>query len=140
MSGGDNVKETTKSSVSITEEELKKYFELNKQKKEIEQEMNQLKKQLHQFLDHSFGKDQKGEIERGNYKAQRQVRSSTSYNDENTIQKLEELNLEDFIVKRPDIEKIEAAIKLGLVEEKAFEECKITKLTQAIVVKESVPK
>jgi hypothetical protein len=120
----------------VTEEELRKFYELNKQKKEIETELNQLKKQVHQFLDHSFGKEQKGEVQRGNYKAQRQIRSSTNYHDEHTVQKLEELNLGDFILKRPDIEKIEAAIKIGLVEEKAFEECRETKLTQAIVVKE----
>lgn len=122
---------------TITENELKRYFDLNKQKKEIEQEMNHLKKLFHQFLDHSFGKEQKGEILRGNYKAQRQIRSSVNYHDEETVQKLEELNLKEFILKRPDIEKIEAAVKVGLVDEKSFEDCKDTKFTQAIVVKES---
>lgn len=123
-------------SVSITEEELKKFYELNKQKKVIEQEMNRLKKHFHQFLDDLIGKEQKGEFQLGNYKVQRQIRSSTNYHEENTVLKLEELNLLEFIVKRPDTEKIEAAIKVGLIEETAFEECKETKLTQALVVKE----
>ncbi|MFD2043526.1 hypothetical protein ACFSTA_03965 [Ornithinibacillus salinisoli] len=128
--------------LSITEEEIKRYFELNKQKKDIEQEMNYLKKRFHELLDDSFGKEKKGEIQRGNYKVQRQIRSAIRYDDEHTIEKLEELNLNDFIeeVRRPDTEKLESAIKLGLVEEKEFADCKKSKLTQTIVVKETFSK
>ncbi|SET21148.1 hypothetical protein SAMN05216389_1071 [Oceanobacillus limi] len=127
---------------TITEEDIKRYYDLNNQKKDIEQEMRYLKKKFHEVLDDSFGKESKGEIQRGNYKVQRQIRSSIRYDDENTIQKLEDLNLNDFIVevRRPDTEKLESAINLGLVEEKDFSDCKKSKLTQTIVVKETYSK
>lgn len=123
----------------ITENELQRYHDLNRQKKEIEHEMNQMKKQFHAMLDDTFGKLQKGEIQYGGYKLQRQIRTSISYHDEDTVQKLENLNLGDFIVvkKRPDTEKLEAAIELGLVEEKEFSDCKRKKQTQTIVVRET---
>lgn len=124
---------------SITEEDIKRYYELNLQKKKIEQEMNYFKKKFHQHLDDTYGKENKGEIQRGNYKLQRQIRSSIRYDEENTVKKLEELNLNDFVmeVKQPDTEKLESAIKLGLVESKEFTDCKKTKTTQTIVVKET---
>lgn len=122
---------------SISEADLKRYFELTNQKKEIEREINILKKQFHDELDRSFGKQQKGEIQSGLYKVQRQIRQSVSYHPEKTLQKLEELNLGDFIevVKRPNTDKLEAAIKLGLVEGNEFENCTNTRTTQAIAVK-----
>lgn len=134
MIGGNEVQD----SFTITEKELKRYFYLNQQKREITQEINHLKKLFHQALDKTLGKNEKGEIECGRYKIQRQVRQSTSYRNEETVQMLIDLNLEDFIqvVRRPDKEKLEAAIKLGLVDKKDFEKFKQTKLTQAIIVKE----
>ncbi|WP_163970233.1 hypothetical protein [Oceanobacillus halotolerans] len=124
--------------VTITEKDIERYYELNKLQKEVKQEMNVLKKKFNEFLDDTVGKDQKGEIERGNLKVQRQIRSSTTYKDKPTVEKLEGLNLNEFIVveKRPDTDKLESAIKLGFVEEGAFEDCKQTKVTKAIVVKE----
>lgn len=124
----------------LTTDMLKRYFELNNQKKKIDNELKLLKNNLHDILDESIGKEQKGELQRGDYKVQRQIRSSISYIDENTVEKLEELNLNDCIVhvKRPDTDKLEAAIKLGLVEESEFEGCKKTKVTQALVVKELI--
>ncbi|WP_106496420.1 hypothetical protein [Lentibacillus sp. Marseille-P4043] len=126
-------------SLIISEDDLKRYVELNDQKKQIDQEMKQLKNKFHQLLDDSIGKEEKGELERGRYKLQRQVRSQIRYHDETTVAKLEELNLEDCIVlvKRPDPDKLEAAIKLGMVDEAEFGDCKRTKVTQAIVVKET---
>ena len=126
-------------SVAITEEDIKRYYDLNKQKKVIDQEINQLKKTFHHILDHSIGKGKKGELQRGNYLVQRQIRSSINYLEDKTIQKLEELNLSDFInlVKRADTDKLEAAMKIGFVEEKEFDDCKTERLTQAIVVKEA---
>ncbi|MRH41556.1 hypothetical protein GH741_02570 [Aquibacillus halophilus] len=125
-------------SVEISEEVLKKYYDLNNQKKVLEAEMNQIKKQIHTYLDESFGKEQKGEVKRGKYKAIRTIRSSVNYDEEKTVQKLEELNLEDLIlqVKRPDTEKLEAAIKIDLVKEDEFVDCKTNKLSQALTVKE----
>ncbi|QGH33674.1 hypothetical protein GI584_06420 [Gracilibacillus salitolerans] len=122
----------------LTEEMLKEYYDLNNQKKELEKEMNQIKKQIHNYLDVTFGKEQKGEVQKGKYKAQRIIRSSVNYDEEKTVQKLEELNLEDFIlqVKQPDTEKLEAAMKIDIVKEEEFKDCKMNKLSQAITVKE----
>lgn len=124
--------------IGVTEEEIKRFYVLHDQKKEIEQELHQLKKKFHQFLDGSIGKERKGEIIRGDYQVHRQIRSSSNYMPEVTVQKLDDLNLSDFIIteKRPDTEKLEAAIKLGFVDAATFEDCKNTKVTQAIVVKE----
>lgn len=122
----------------ITEQDIKDYFELYRSKKQIDEEMNRLKKKFHQFLDHTVGKDNKGEITRGNYKIQRQIRKTIKYDDQLTVNKLEELNLQDFIinVKQADTEKLESAISLGFVTKDEFEDCKNTKLTKTIVVKE----
>ncbi|WP_443127408.1 hypothetical protein [Gracilibacillus sp. D59] len=128
----------TEASFELSEELLKKYYDLNNQKKILEKEMNQVKKQIHNYLDETFGKEQKGEVKRGKYKAQRIIRSSVKYDEQKTVKKLEALNLEDFIlqVKRPDTEKLEAAMKIDLVQEKDFVDCKTDKLSQAISVKE----
>lgn len=129
----------TVESFEITEEYLKRYADLNIEKKTIEKELNLIKKQLHEYLDETFGKKQKGEVRYGKYKVQRVIRSKVQYDEEKTVEKLEELNLADFLVKRPDTEKLEAAIKVDLVKEKDFEGCKTNKLTQAISVKEINP-
>ncbi|WP_047980308.1 hypothetical protein [Ornithinibacillus contaminans] len=125
--------------LAVTEEEIKRYYELNRQKKAVEEEMTQLKKKFHALLDTSFGKQEKGEIQRGNYKLQRQIRTTTSYDDQGTIAKLAELNLREFIIEKeiPDTEKLESAIKLGLVEESDFAAVKKEKITQTIVVRET---
>ncbi|GAB3798435.1 hypothetical protein [Virgibacillus kimchii] len=123
---------------AITADDLERYYTLRKQKAEMEKEINELKKKIHAHLDAQLGEKQKGSVTLGSYQANRQIRSSVQYNSVETIEKLEELNLKDFIVveKKPDTEKLEAAMKIGLVEKEEFEECKNTKLTQAIVVKE----
>lgn len=127
-----------KQSVELSEEVLQKYYDLNNQKKELDKQMKEVKKQIHDYLDEAFGMKQKGEVKRGKYKAQRVIRSSVHYDGEKTVQKLEQLNLEDFIVlvKQPDTEKLEAAMKIDLVKEEDFADCKTNKLTQAITVKE----
>ncbi len=123
---------------NLTEDLLKRYYDLNIQKKELEKEMNHMKKQIHQYFDEAIGREQKGEVKLGKYKVQRVIRSSITYDEEKTVKKLEALNLEDFIllVKRPDTEKLEAAIKIDLVKEDEFLDCKTNKVSQAITVKE----
>lgn len=123
--------------VAISEEEVKRYYILQQEKKEMEHEMKQLKKKFHHFLDESAGKNKRGEIHRGDYCIQRQIRTSIYYTPEITVSKLEEMQLSDFVIteKRPDTEKLEAAIRLGLVNEEDFADCKDTKITQAIVVR-----
>lgn len=135
MLGGYRMEEV----LTITEKDMKRYYDLNQKKKEIENEMNGLKKKFHGVLDGSFGKQAKGEIQRGNYKLQRQIRTASSYDDNGTVEKLEELNLKEFIIetKIADTDKLDSAIKLGLVEESDFKELKKTRITQTIVVKET---
>lgn len=124
---------------TITENKLKRYHELNHMKKEIEKEMKQLKQVFHHSLDAELGEGAKGEITKGNFTLQRQIRTSINYIDEKTVQTLEALNLKDCIIieKKPDIEKLEAAIKLGIINPEDFTHCKEEKIRQAIVVKES---
>jgi uncharacterized Zn finger protein len=124
--------------VAVTADDLERYFTLRKQKTEMEKEINELKKKIHDYFDEHAGEKQKGSVTLGNYQASRQIRSSVLYDKVETVEKLQELNLKDFIIveKKPDTEKLEAAMKIGLVEKDVFEECKNTKLTQAIVVRE----
>jgi len=124
--------------IEVTKEDLERYYTLRQQKTEMEKEMNQLKKRIHDYFDEHAGKKQKGSITLGGYQASRQIRSSVQYDKEETVEKLEELNLKDFIImeKTPDTEKLEAAMKIGLVDKETFEDCKNTKLTQAILVRE----
>ncbi|WP_010096492.1 hypothetical protein [Ornithinibacillus scapharcae] len=125
--------------MTVLEAEVKRYYELAKQKKDIEQEMNDLKKKFHDILDATFGIQSKGEIKLGHYKLQRQIRTSIHYDNDGTVLQLEQLNLNDFIIEKKvaDTEKLESAINLGLVGEEDFKEYKKTKVTQSIVVKES---
>ena len=124
-------------SVIITAEMVGKYHELSLQVKRIEGELDELKKVFHQFFDMQLGEEEKGEYEIGEFKLQRQIRESEGYHEINTVKVLEELNLTDCIqiVKKPDKEKIDAAITLGLLSSKDLAECIHRKVTKAIVVK-----
>ncbi|MFC2949223.1 hypothetical protein [Virgibacillus sediminis] len=123
---------------AITEDMLARYYELQCQKKEIDQEISQLKQAFHAYFDERVGTNAKGELIEGNYKIQRQIRRSDKFVDDRTISRLEELNMEDLIkvVKKPDGEKIHAAIELGLLNEHDLDGCKVSKYSPAITVKE----
>lgn len=122
----------------VTEDMVSRFHELNLQAKEIEAEMAELKELFNGYFDHSVGKHAKGETMFGNVKLQRQIRRSENFIADKTVQKLEELNLNDCIetVKQPDKQKIEAAITLGLLSDSDLKGCKTERITQAIVVKE----
>jgi len=126
---------------TVTVEMIEKYYECNKQKREIEKQMEELKERFHLYFDKSFGEDEKAEIVMGGYKLQRQVRKSEKYSDE-TISKLEALKMTDLIktVKKPDDAKIKAAIQLNLINEKDLEGCLVTSSSLAISVKPLTPK
>lgn len=126
----------------ITEEMLVRYYELNKQKKEIELELNELKDVFHQFFDQLVGPNDKGEITVNGYKLQRQMRKTERYNEDVTIKRLEELQMNDLIqvVKKPDDVKIKAALNLGLLNEKQLDGCIITSYLPAISVKTLTPR
>ncbi|MEA3319565.1 MAG: hypothetical protein U9Q88_06020 [Bacillota bacterium] len=126
---------------TVTAEMIEMYYECNKQKKEIEKQMEELKERFHLYFDKSFGQDEKAEVVMGGYKLQRQVRKSEKYSDE-TVHKLEALSMKELIktVKKPDDAKIKAAIQLNLLKEEDLEGCLITNSSLAISVKPLTPK
>ncbi|MEG6573167.1 hypothetical protein V6C31_01275 [Caldibacillus debilis] len=124
-------------SIVITEEIVARFFQLVKKEKEIEKELNQLKRQFNDYFDAKVGNSEKGEKEIGPYRLQRQIRVRESYKEEEVVRKLEELNLRDCIqyIKKPDYRKLEAAIALGLLSEGELDEYKERKFTPVITVK-----
>ncbi|MEH7072731.1 hypothetical protein [Neobacillus drentensis] len=126
----------------ITGEMLVKYYELNKQKKEIEMEMNTLKDTFQAYFNNLVGSDHKGEITVSGYKLQRQIRKTEKYDEVETIKRLEELQMNELIqvVKKPDDVKIKAALNLGLLNPNQLEGCVITTTAPAITVKPLIPK
>jgi hypothetical protein len=121
----------------LTEEMVKRYYELSQRAKELDSELAELKTAFHTYFDHKLGSNSKGESELGDYKIQRQIREYESFHDDRTVKVLEDMNLKDCIkmVKQPDYQKIEAAVTLGIISMADFEECLNRKVTKAIVVK-----
>ena len=126
----------------MTEEMVQNYYDLNKKKKEIEAEMNQLKMIFHDYFDNKVGNLVKGEIILNGYKLQRQIRKIEKFDDEVTIQRLEELKMNDLIqiVKKPDAVKIKSALNLGFLQPNDLEGCIITTSSAAISVKPTTPR
>ncbi|MBD8068018.1 hypothetical protein [Bacillus sp. PS06] len=122
---------------SITEKLLARYYHLNELEKDIEKEMKEIKKVFHLYFDEINGQNEKGEFILGDYKVQRQIRTSENYDEEKTVLRLEKKNLNDCIrvVKKPDIQKIEAAITLGILDLNDIEDCKTQKIAKAITVR-----
>ncbi|PAV31224.1 hypothetical protein CIL05_00780 [Virgibacillus profundi] len=127
----------TRNDTLLTGDMIKKYYDLNQRKKEIEQEMNHLKKIFNTYFDGEAGSGSKGEFSHNGFKLQRQIRKSEKFKDELTISRLEDLNMSDLIkvVKKPDDKKINAAVSLGLLKEEDLEECRITNYSAAITVR-----
>jgi site-specific recombinase XerC len=121
---------------------LVRYYELNKQKKEIELEMNKLKEVFQDYFNSLVGPANKGEITISGYKLQRQIRKTEKYNEEVTMKRLEELQMTELIqvVKKPDDVKIKAALNLGLLSLTQLEGCLITTCSPAISVKSLTPR
>ncbi|GAA0315223.1 hypothetical protein GCM10008967_02180 [Bacillus carboniphilus] len=122
---------------TITKEMLSEYYRLHLSKKEIEAQMNTLKKLFHEYFDEKIGVNEKGEITILGYKLQRQIRSVEQFDETTTVERLEKLNMEDLIqtVKRPDEEKIYSAISLGFLKREDLEDCILSKHSGAISVK-----
>lgn len=126
----------------ITDEMLVKYYELNKKKKEIELEMNHLKDLFQDYFNKLVGPANKAEITINGYKLQRQIRKIEKYNEDVTVKRLEELQMNDLvqIVKKPDDAKIKSALQLGLLTENNLEGCVVTSYSPAISVKTLTPR
>lgn len=133
------MRKTERGNVKIMEDVVARYYELHRKMKEIEKEMTQLKQLFNAYFDEMVGPNMKGELCFDGFKLQRQVRIAERYIEDKTVQKLEALRLNDCIqtVKRPDRQKIEAAMVLGLLSEDDLEDCKIRKVSQAIYVREA---
>ncbi|MFD1357001.1 hypothetical protein ACFQ4X_03745 [Fictibacillus halophilus] len=126
-----------KTDYTISEDLVIKYNTLSAKKKELEKELDELKKVFHIYFDNLVGPNEKGEVTVNNYKLQRQIRKSEKFNDEKTVHRLTELNMTDLIhhVPKPDEEKVKSALTLGLIKEEDLEGCLIKSASQAIVVK-----
>jgi hypothetical protein len=126
----------------LTGDMLVKYYELNKQKKEIEMEMNELRDAFQSYFNNLVGSDHKGEITISGYKLQRQIRKTEKYDEAETIKRLEELKLNELIqvVKKPDDVKIKAALNLGLLNPNQLKGCFISTCSPAISVKPITPR
>lgn len=124
-----------KEQVTISKQMLAQYLYLHEQKKEIEKQLDVLKKAFNQYFDEQIGKDENGELTIDEYKIQRQIRKVEKYLDEETVEKLDKLQLQDLIVRKPDVKKIKSALQLGLLAEKDIQDCRIWTTTKAIIVK-----
>lgn len=126
----------------ITGEMVDRYYELNKQKKEIELELNQLKDAFHLYFNQLVGPNDKGEITLNGYKLQRQIRKTEKFHEEETVKRLEALNMNDLIlvIKKPDDLKIKSALTLGLLSSENLEGCIYTACSPAITVKPVTPR
>ncbi len=126
-----------KNNFKITEPMLNEYYDLSQKKKDIENQLEELQKIFHGYFDHQVGMNEKGELIINNLKLERIIRKKEKFNEEKTINKLEELNLADLIqiVRKPDGDKIKSAINLGLLKEKDLDGCISVNSSQAIYVK-----
>ncbi|WP_235991642.1 hypothetical protein [Metabacillus schmidteae] len=121
--------------IVITREILAHYLELQHKKKEVETEIDEWKRAFNEYFDLSVGKNAKAEMILRDYKLQRQIRNTEKFKQQQTVKRLEELNLLDLIEKKPDEGKIKSAIQLGLLKEEDLEGCKTVNTSQAIYVK-----
>lgn len=121
----------------INETLVERYYLLSEQAKEIEKELKQLKKLFNVYFDARVGPENSGEVEFSRYILKRQIRKSEKLLPA-VVEKLEDLNLTDCIVteKKPDQEKIKAAIQLGFLNEEDIEEFRQRKFSSAIIVRE----
>ncbi|WP_264740159.1 hypothetical protein [Cytobacillus firmus] len=119
----------------ITKEMLVRYDELNRRKKDLEAELDKLKDMFHQYFDTAVGQNEKGEVKIDSYKLQRQIRRMEKFDPEVTVKRLEELNLPELILKRPDESKIKSALDLQLLKEADLEGCRISRTTAALLIK-----
>ena len=126
----------------ITGDMLVKYYELDKKKKEIELELKELKDVFHAYFNEMAGPQDKGELTMDGYKLQRQIRKIEKYNDDVTVQRLEELQMTDLIqvLKKPDDVKIKSALNLGLLHEDQLKGCVVTTYSPAITIKTLTPR
>ncbi|MHA6250711.1 hypothetical protein [Oceanobacillus sp. CAU 1775] len=123
--------------VQIRQDMLARFDDLNRLKKEIDQELNELKEQFNAYFDETVGVNLKGELEIDGYRLQRQIRRSERFDEKQTVERLRDLQMEDLIetVQVPDKVKIQAAIELGLLREDQVEDLIVRNYSKVIAVK-----
>ncbi|WP_442593663.1 hypothetical protein [Neobacillus sp. D3-1R] len=121
----------------ISKTMLWEYNQLNEQKKEIEMKLEELKKIFHHYFDESVGVNEKGELIIEDFKLQRQIRRVEKFDNAKTVDRLESLNMLDLIqiIKKPDEEKVKAALNLGFLTNDDLEGCISIQSSGAIYVK-----
>jgi site-specific recombinase XerC len=104
--------------------------------------MNELKDAFHQYFNQLVGPNDKGEITINGYKLQRQIRKIEKFHEDETVKRLEALNMNDLIqvIKKPDDLKIKSALTLGLLRPENLEGCMMTTFFPAITVKPVTPR
>lgn len=124
-------------SSEITKEMLSEYEDLSELKKDVEKKLDSLKKKFHLYFDENVGVNEKGELTIEGYKLQRSIRKVERFDDAKTVDRLESLNMVDLIqvIKKPDEEKVKAAINLGFLKEEDLEGCISVHASGAIYVK-----
>lgn len=121
----------------ITKNMLWEYNRLNEEKKDIETKLSNMKDIFNLYFDANVGENEKGELVIEDLKLERQIRKVEKFNDAKTVDRLESLNMLDLvqIIKRPDEEKVKAALNLGFLTKEDLEDCISLKTTGAIYVK-----
>jgi hypothetical protein len=121
----------------ITKEMLSEYEDLNELKKDVEKKLEELKKSFHLYFDGIVGENEKGEVTIDGYKLQRQIRRVEKFDETKTVDRLESLNLVDLvkIIKKPDEEKIKAALNLGFLTDDNLDGCISVHTSGAIYIK-----
>lgn len=119
-------------------DKLERFYNLQEMKKEIDAELGDLKKEFNQLLDESVGENRAGEFVEAGYQLKRQIRKTEKYDEERTVQLLEDLQMEDLIetVRRPDKTKIHAAIELGLIRGEQLEDIIVRQYSRVLQVKQ----
>lgn len=119
-------------------DKLERFYNLQEMKKEIDQELGELKKEFNRIFDESVGENRAGEFVEAGYQLKRQIRKTEKYDEERTVQLLEDLQMEDLIetVRRPDKTKIHAAIELGLIRGDQLEDMIVRQYSRVLQVKQ----
>ncbi|GIN73865.1 hypothetical protein J14TS2_43400 [Bacillus sp. J14TS2] len=125
----------TDSQPVITKEMLVRYYQLNEQKKRTEEQLDELKNIFNHYFDLFLGYHEKGEVTVDEYMLQRQIRTIEKYEQEETVKRLETLQLNELIQRRPDNKKIKSALDLGILSETDLDGCKQVNKLNVIIVK-----
>ncbi|MGM8216366.1 hypothetical protein ACLIA0_12420 [Bacillaceae bacterium W0354] len=120
----------------LSEELLKQFYELKQAKKEIDDEISRIRRQILTYFNENYGENINSESQIGNFVVQRKVRKVEKFDDVKTVKKLKELGLEECImtVEKPDEDKLQSAISLKFIKEEDLDGCIKYKYTPYLTV------